>query len=136
MQELTPRAVPSAVRMASRLCTTNFQISFLLIVVLSPFFFTLVCSFFDSFLSLSGLFLPFRKVFSLFRKPYFSVLTSHSQMLPEGFLSFRTFLPFRKVLPLFRKLPISSLSSELSSFSENLSFGLFRNPLFLFGCFR
>ena len=183
MQELTPRAVPSAVRMASRLCTTNFQISFLLIVVLSPFFFTLVCLFLWFLFSLFPSFLPFQKSFSFlsdasdkfsffpsflpfrkpfFRKPYFSVLTSLSQMLPDSFLSFfRAFLPFQKsflsfgcfrqVLFLLSFLPFQkTFLLEALFFSFNLSLRCFRRVFFLssklssfsekfslsFGCFR
>ena len=50
--------------------------------------------------------LPFRKPF--FWKPYFSVLTSLSQMLPISSLSSELFFLFRK--PFFRMFPEPSLS--------------------------
>ena len=105
-------------------------------------------------------FLPFRKPF--FRKPYFSVLTSLSQMLPDSFLSFfRAFLPFQKsflsfgcfrqVLFLLSFLPFQkTFLLEALFFSFNLSLRCFRRVFFLssklssfsekfslsFGCFR
>ena len=126
MQELTPRAVPSAVRMASRLCTTNFQISFLLIVVLSPFFFTLVCLFLWFLFSLFPSFLPFQKSF-----PFLSDASDKLSFFPS-------FLPFRK--PFFWKpyfsvlnLSFSDVSGELSLFPSLLPF---QKNFLSFGCFR
>ena len=154
MQELTPRAVPSAVRMASRLCTTNFQISFLLIVVLSPFFFTLVCLFLWFLFSLFPSFLPFQKSFSFlsdasdkfsffpsflpfrkpfFWKPYFSVLNLSFSDASGGFFFLPDFFPFQKsFLSLSDASDKFSFFPSLLPFSENLSFRILPEPPSLF----